>query len=125
MSSRPPVIFLGFANDKQTAHGFLRNLTRERNALRVALEGVAQRADPICEVVVESDLSVERIFDIFQDNRYRDRIAIFHYGGHSESYSLLLEDAHGVKAEAGATGLVPFLGSQRNLQLVFLNGCST
>ena len=92
MHSKPPVIFLAFAHDKQTADGYLRNLTRERNALRDALEVAAEREQPICEVVLENDLTVDRIFDVFQSEKYRDRIAIFHYGGHAESYKLLLED---------------------------------
>ncbi len=125
MHSKPPVIFLAFANDKQTADGYLRNLTRERTALRTALDIAINRDRPICEVVVESDLTIDRLFDIFQNDRYRDRIAVFHYGGHSESYKLLLEDAQGGRSAADSAGLVPFLSSQKSLQLVFLNGCST
>ena len=64
MASTPPVIFLGFANAKQTANGYLRNLTRKRHPLRSALEVVAERSNPICELVVENDLTVDRIFDI-------------------------------------------------------------
>ena len=48
-----------------------------------------------------------------------------HYGGNAESYQLLLENAQGRKQVAGSMGLVPFLGSQKGLQLVFLNGRST
>jgi len=120
-----PVIFLAFANDKQTAGGYLRNLTRERNALRDILIKPSSGDQPICEIIFEGDVSVERIFDTFQDERYRDRIAVFHYGGHAESFGLLLESSEGRKTEASAEGLVPFLSSQNSLQLVFLNGCST
>lgn len=79
----------------------------------------------LCQVLVEPDASVDRIFDIFQNSTYRDRIAIFHYGGHAESYSLLLESASGGKVKAHSEGLVAFLAKQKSLKLVFLNGCSS
>lgn len=120
-----PIIFLAFANDKQTADGFLRNLTLERNQIREALKQASAGQNPVCEVIVEPDASIDSIFDTFQNPEYRDRIAVFHYGGHAENFKLLLESAHGKKVEAHAEGLVPFIASQKGLQLVFLNGCST
>ncbi len=120
-----PIIFLAFANDKQTADGYLRNLTLERNQIRDALKQASAGRNPVCEVIVEPDASIETIFDSFQNPAYRDRIAVFHYGGHAENFKLLLESAQGKKVEAHAAGLVPFLASQKGLQLVFLNGCST
>ncbi len=119
-----PVILLAFANDKQnTGAGYLRGLTLERNAIRDAL----MKAEEIglCQVIVEPDVTVDRLFDIFQNSAYRDRIAIFHYGGHADSYSLLLESASGGKAQAHSEGLVTFLAKQKSLKLVFLNGCSS
>ena len=65
------------------------------------------------------------IFKVFQDPKYRNRIAIFHYGGHANGYQLLLESASGQSAAADAGGLAAFLAQQQGLQLVFLNGCST
>ena len=65
------------------------------------------------------------MLDTLQDARYRDRVAIFHYGGHADGYGLLLESAAGRIAAADAGGLAAFLGRQRGLKLVFLNGCST
>ncbi len=79
----------------------------------------------LCQVLVEPDVTIDRLFDIFQNSTYRDRIAIFHYGGHAESYSLLLESASGGKASAHSEGLVAFLAKQKSLKLVFLNGCSS
>jgi WD40 repeat protein len=119
-----PVILLAFANDKQnTGAGYLRGLTLERNAIRDALMKAEEYG--LCQVLVEPDATVDRLFDIFQNPTYRDRIAIFHYGGHAESYSLLLESASGGKATAHSEGLVAFLAKQKSLRLVFLNGCSS
>jgi len=119
-----PVILLAFANDKQNSGaGFLRGLTLERNGIRDALMKAEEAG--LCQVLVEPDVTVDRLFDIFQNSSYRDRIAIFHYGGHAESYSLLLESASGGKATAHSEGLVAFLAKQKSLKLVFLNGCSS
>lgn len=119
-----PVILLAFANDKRNAGaGYLRGLTTERNAIRDALRKAEENG--LCQVHIEPDATVDRIFDIFQDKEYRDRIALFHYGGHAESYSLLLETASGEKATAHSEGLVSFLAKQKSLKLVFLNGCSS
>ena len=119
-----PVILLAFANDKQnTGAGYLRGLTQERNAIRDALMKAEENG--LCQVIVEPDVTVDRLFDIFQNSAYRDRIAIFHYGGHADSYSLLLESASGGKATAHSEGLVSFLAKQKSLKLVFLNGCSS
>jgi len=119
-----PVILLAFANDKQNSGaGYLRGLTQERNAIRDALMKAEENG--LCQVLVEPDATIDRIFDIFQNSTYRDRIAIFHYGGHAESYALLLESASGGKATAHSEGLVAFLAKQKSLKLIFLNGCSS
>src|SRR5271166_2544236 len=51
--------------------------------------------------------------------------AILDYGGHAGGDRLFLESAGTEGAVAHAEGLATFLGQRRNLQLVFLNGCST
>jgi hypothetical protein len=51
---------------------------------------------------------------------YRNDIHLFHFAGHASSDTLLLKDR-----EAGATGIGTMLAQQKNLGLVFLNGCST
>ena len=55
---------------------------------------------------------------MFQQNA--NRIAVFHFAGHADSFNLLLQDS-----PAHKDGLVPFLAGQNGLSLVFLNGCST
>jgi len=118
-----PVIFLAFANDREGKTGYLRNLPEEARQVHAVLDAAAKAG--LCEVVMQQNVTIDTVLDTFQDARYRDRIAIFHYGGHAESYELLLETAEGKSAAADAGGMAAFLGRQRGLQLVFLNGCST
>jgi hypothetical protein len=122
-STNKPVIFLAFANDRDDTVGYLRNLPDEARRLRDAL-GPAEQAG-LCEVVVRSNSAAADIFKVFQDPRYRNRVAVFHYGGHANGYELLLESTTGNAATANADGLAAFLSQQQGLQLVFLNGCST
>lgn len=118
-----PVIFLAFANDRDDSVGYLRNLPGEARRLREVLEP-AERAG-LCEVVVRSNSSAGDIFKVFQDPRYRNRVGVFHYGGHANGYELLLESPEGKAAAADAGGLAAFFAQQQGLRLVFLNGCST
>jgi hypothetical protein len=124
-SERRPVLFFAFANDRGAGSGagYLRNLPEEARRLRKALER-AERAG-LCEAVVRQNATAADVLDVFQDERYRDQVAVFHYGGHADGYRLLLESAAGEPAAARAGGLAAFLGLQRTLTLVFLNGCST
>jgi hypothetical protein len=118
-----PVIFLAFANDRSVGGGYLRNLPEEARRLRKALDP-AERAG-LCEVVVLQNVMAADVLDTLQDARYRDRVGIFHYGGHAGGFGLLLESALGEPVVASAGGLAAFLGRRRGLKLVFLNGCST
>lgn len=113
-----PVIFLAFANDHQS---YLYKLTEEQDGIRSALK--AAEAANLCEVVYETDCDIDKIFRVF--DQYQDRIAVFHYGGHAEDYSLLLKAASGKRQHAHSEGLVSFLAEQKGLQLVFINGCSS
>ena len=122
-SNTEPIIFLAFANDRDDAVRYLRNLPEEKRRLREVLEPAARAG--LCEFVVRSNCTADEIFKVFQDPQYRSRIAIFHFGGHANGYQLLLESAGGQSAAADAGGLARFLGQQKGLQLVFLNGCST
>jgi hypothetical protein len=119
-SNQKPVIFLAFANDPQK---YLGELSQEEKSILVALE--AAEKNGLCEVIMRPNATAGDIFDVFQRQESRDRIAVFHYGGHANAYQLLLDSAKGGVAPAAAKGLAAFLGQQRGLQLVFLNGCST
>jgi len=114
--NQKPVIFLGFANDREK---YLYNLKLEQRGIREAFR-LAEEAG-LCEVVYENNTTIGDILDVFQ--KYRDHIAIFHYGGHADDYLLLLESEVGERAPAHSGGLVSFLARQKNLQLIFINGC--
>ena len=114
-----PILFFAFANAREQ---YLRELPEELRQIREALH-VAEQAD-VCEIVERANASVQDIFDVFQDRRYKGRIAVLHYGGHASDYQLLLETASGNEV-ANTDGLVPFLCRQTGLSLVFLNGCCT
>ncbi len=112
-----PVIFLAFANSSSNP---LPNLAEEYHRLTATLRPA--EAKGLCELVVEPYATLDEILRTFQDERYRRRIAIFHYAGHADSYRLLLEKADGTSAIAYSGGLAAWLGGQGSLQLVFLNG---
>lgn len=120
---RTPVIFLAFANDKVDNARYLRNLPLELDGIRKALR-IAEKEN-LCEIVEIANATIENILDTFQDERYRDSIAIFHYGGHADGYQLLLEQLDGSHSVAQGGGLVSFFSKQKGLKLVFFNGCST
>ncbi|MCB9949343.1 MAG: CHAT domain-containing protein, partial [Planctomycetaceae bacterium] len=119
MSKELPVIIAAFANDRADTVRYLRNLPEETRKLKAALSNV----ENLCELVVIPNATLDEIFNAFQ--KYRSRVAIFHYGGHANGFQLLLETSEGHAKAAGAAGLAHFLGRQPGLQLVFLNGCST
>jgi WD40 repeat protein len=122
-AKQKPVIFLAFANDKEDNARYLRNLPKELDGLRKALLPAVQAG--LCEVVERASATIEQMLDTFQDSRYKDRIAIFHYGGHADGYQLLLEQLDGSHGVAHGAGLVSFFAKQKGLKLVFFNGCST
>ncbi|MEO1212181.1 MAG: hypothetical protein AAFY45_01565 [Bacteroidota bacterium] len=116
------IIFLAFANDRVEDALYLRNLPKELDGVRKALY-LAEKMG-LCEVVERANVTIDHIVSVFQDERYRDRIAVFHYGGHADGYELLLESLDGSPVASQAGGLVPFFARQKGLKLVFLNGCA-
>jgi len=127
MIAQPPVVLLVYANDRVDPSRHLRNLSAEIGLIRDALQPAEQAG--LCQILIEANATAGRVFAVFQDARYRNRIAILHYAGHADGYRLLLESAAGSSpAEqdpAHAAGLAAFLGEQQGLELVLLNGCST
>jgi hypothetical protein len=112
--AQPPVIFLAFANDPDV---HLELLKQESRGVYRALQALHDKR--FVELYREESADIDGLFEDF--SRFRDRICIFHYGGHAGSTHLRLEDQ-----PAGATGLAELLSEQKeHLQLVFLNGCST
>ena len=103
MTSKP-VLFLAFANDEARS---LRNLAKEAHQLQELLDAklvsaklVSAKSGSDFEVVVRQNVGLKQILDLFQDERYRNRVALFHYGGHATSYELLLENAEGTQAKS-------------------------
>jgi len=118
-----PCLFLAFANDNENETRFLSSLAEESAKLQQALVPAQQAG--LCEVLVRQNVSLDDIFQVFQDPDYQDRIVLFHYAGHANAYQLLLESNSGQVEAAHAEGLATLLGTQSNLKLVFLNGCAT
>ena len=117
MPTDRPVVFLAFAD----ARSDLSSLRVEGWSLKDQFDEPKRRG-VIADVVVEEKASLERIYSVFQN--YRDRIALFHFGGHADRDRLLFQSAFEPRP-AYAEGLATLLGQQRGLKLVFLNGCST
>src|SRR6185436_10381800 len=116
-------VFFAFANDRVERARYLRNLPEEQRQVRNAMAAAVEAG--LCEVVERANATVDEVLDVFQDPKYRDRVAVFHFGGHAGGAELLLESAEGKATVAHAGGLARFLGTQRGLELVFLNGCSS
>ena len=114
-----PVLLFFFANDVEAAGEYLRNLASEADAIHDALSSV----DEMCEVVITKNTTAEKIWKLL--SQYRHRVAVLHYAGHAESLQLMLESADGSKHGFQSETLAEYLKNQDNLELVFLNGCST
>ncbi|MEZ4824694.1 MAG: CHAT domain-containing protein [Bacteroidia bacterium] len=123
MPDRRPVIFLAFANDQVDSARYLRGLAQELRGIRTALSAAKQAK--ALDIVERANATLADIVDVFQDPEYSGRISIFHYGGHADSYQLLLESENNSVQIASSDGFAQFLANQPGLQLVFLNGCST
>lgn len=117
MVSASPVIFLGFANDRDA---YLPTLAREKAAIANAMVDLAKSQRIL--LWSNDDTSLEAMFKTVSD--FAGRLALFHYGGHANGTGLALETPTG-NAVAQAEGLAQLLGAQPALQLVFLNGCAT
>lgn len=116
-----PIILLAFANDLADPSKYLRNIPREINLLREICR--LGEAKGLCEFEILSNTTVDALVSTFQSPKYRNRIAVFHYGGHSDSLELLLEEISGGPKRTFASGLLPLFANQKGLKLVFLNGC--
>lgn len=114
-----PVVILSFANNKENS--FLKMVDSERKKILSSFE--SRQDDLSIHIDHESQTTLEDIFDKFR--RYKDRIVIFHFGGHANGASIQLESMDHHPMPAYSKGLAKLLGSEQNLKLVFLNGCAT
>lgn len=117
-----PVIVLAYANERSET-GFLRKLTTELKEVLHALEPSVKKGRVHVKIIPAA--TQQEIADVFQDEWYENRISIFHYGGHANKDQLWLETADGNNESFFSLGLARFLGAQKGLKLVFLNGCAT
>ncbi len=108
-----PVVFLAFAND---ADAHLDLLKVESKEIMRALQDLDRKEH--IKVHREESADLDEVFEAL--TTFKDRVAIFHYGGHADGTTLRLEGGAG-----HAGGLAGLLGGQDNLKLVFLNGCAT
>lgn len=115
-----PIILIAIANGNES---YLDNLKQEVAHIQDALKQAVNQN--ICEIVIIEKTTIDKLFSAFRNPKYRNRISIFHYAGHANSYSLLLETEAGGNQKASSKGLVPFLAREDSIQLIFLNGCST
>jgi formylglycine-generating enzyme required for sulfatase activity len=120
--SHPPVVFLAFAENDPRLPNLL-HLSREANQLIIALEDAQLRGQ--CEVVMRPAATLEHITAVFHNQRFSDRIVVFHYAGHAGENGLELGGASGLGGTVNIRGLAAFLAEQTSLKLVFLNACNT
>ena len=120
-----PIVLLAFANeqDPRVPERRLRKLPEEVRRLRETLTGA--EVNGLCQLVERTNATFKEIIAVFRDRRYRDRIAVFHFGGHADTFHLLFEGEAGTSVGMNAEGFAKFLAQQAGLQLVFLNACST
>lgn len=111
-NTEPIVALLVFANDTDTP---LKNLQEEEIEVKYALKHFEKSGGNI-EVVSVS--SVKEIFKYFE--LYKGQIGLVHYGGHASGKGLQIDGTL-----ANAKGLANLMGTEPNLQFVFLNGCAT
>ena len=123
MAATKPVILLAFANDPADGINYLRNLPEEARQVRAALEYA--EAQGLCEFELRYNATLDDILAAFQHPKLKGRIAVFHYGGHADSYELLFQSSPGNLQRIDGRGFAAFLAEQRSLQLVFLNACTT
>lgn len=116
---QPPVILLAFANARNDQE--LRFLDQEWTNIKKAL--AKAESEGLCEVIICPGRTLDVVLQEFR--KYEDRITIFHFGGHANDYSLYLETPFGKRDIIYAEGLAAYFGTQKSLQLVFLNGCAT
>lgn len=116
--NQPAVILLVFANDESQP---LNELAKELDALRSLLRhGLQQYIDgrgrQQFEIITLAYSSISSLFDELR--HYRNRIAILHFAGHTDStlWRLNEETIH-------AQGIADILRLQQSLRFLFLNGC--
>ena len=118
---QPPIALIIFSNDLDN---YLSNIEIERKYIEEALEHYHDTNR--LKVITRSSVNTKDLFDLF--NRYKGRIALFHFAGHASGTGLNLNNASFNQEIGQAEGLAALFhqeATEGQLQLVFLNGCST
>ncbi len=115
---QPPVILLCYANDKVNDR-FLKKLPQEADQSQRALLEAEKKG--YCHVVVIESASLDRIFLAFE--KFRDRIAVFHFSGHSNELDMLLQKDGNENKQVSWKSFGEFLGMQNGLRLIVFNSC--
>lgn len=117
-----PIVYLAFANNMVNAAQFLAKLAEERANLRPLLQ-----TNDRLQIETDPDATTDNLFNFFTAPDNRHRIQVFHYAGHGSPDGLhLVNTQTGDNQTAGAEGIAQIIASsQENMQLVFLNACST
>ncbi|SEJ59257.1 CHAT domain-containing protein [Dyadobacter sp. SG02] len=109
---RPPVILCAFSN---SGDAYLSQLEKEKEAISDALRERQGKG----HLLLDTDpRTIKKLRDRLL--LYQPQVEIIHYAGHASGSQLLMEDA-----TVYGAGLLESIRLQKNLQLVFLNGCST
>jgi len=121
-NSQLPIFLFAFANDN-TGKKPLTYLEAEKEQIKEALKTVNNKW---IELKIIEKASINDIFDEFTIKENKDRIVAFHYGGHAKPKGLDVESDDGEENQTALVeGLAGVLAHQKNLELVFLNGCTT
>ena len=109
MTTKRPIFLFAFANDAQSS---LR-LGEEQNACWNELAELHEAGKIDCR-----QMGFATLEQIYREFNRSSQIHFFHYGGHSDSELIKLQGTAGTAQNLGAK-----IGQQKNLKLVFLNGC--
>lgn len=118
---KTPLIILTFTNEDPSDPRYLRVLKTERAKLEHILEKAL--GNGLCEFKIYQDRSLDDLLQTLGKKEIRDRLVIFHYGGHADSLEMRLTDENYRAIPFALTRLSTFFKSCPNLQLLFLNGC--
>lgn len=108
-----PILNFAFANNDRQP---LTNLRHESDSIIQLLASFEHEGRIILHR--EQQATIDNVSDFLTRNN--NPMTLFHYGGHADSESLILDGQ-----TAFATGVARQLAQQKSLKLVFLNGCST
>lgn len=112
--TKPPVALFIFFNDSESSLGLGKESQNVKDIFRIYDNKNFIR----CEV--ETQVTIEKLFKLF--DFYKGRIILLHFAGHADGKGIYLDNHAKVE---GLSRLFKREVEDGQLQLVFLNGCST